>query len=150
MSQKTGSELEDIPTDTFSYEYGEEEGYFEEEEAPTILYSEDFISRPILSKDSELPEDILEFEYPFLIEKHLEVTKLRSLIEAPSFSYSYDCKRYFNLCCMEEDIVVFVSGNLMHFYNVETKELWFRRSFLGGGIGHITVNHIQAVLENIK
>lgn len=57
-----------------------------------------------------------------------------------SFSYGYDCKRYFNLVCTEENVLVFLSGNLINFFNIETKEISFRRSFLGGGLGHLCVS----------
>lgn len=35
---------------------------------------------------------------------------------------------------------MFASGNLINFLDVRTNELKFRRSYLGGGIGHITTN----------
>ena len=41
---------------------------------------------------------------------------------------------------LEESILAFYSGNLLHFFNTETKELQFRRSSGGGGIGHIAVS----------
>ncbi|XP_070529333.1 cilia- and flagella-associated protein 44 isoform X2 [Cardiocondyla obscurior] len=66
-------------------------------------------------------------------------------------SFSYDCQRYFNLCVVEPNVVIFASGNILHFLNTETNQLWFRRGFTGGGIGHVTKNptfdHI-AVGEN--
>jgi acyl CoA:acetate/3-ketoacid CoA transferase alpha subunit len=40
---------------------------------------------------------------------------------------------------LEENILAFASGNLIHIFNVDTKELWFRRSAGGGGIGHMAV-----------
>lgn len=57
-----------------------------------------------------------------------------------SYSYGYDCKKYFNLVAPDESTVVFASGNLINFYNVQTNRMQFRRSYLGGGIGHITLN----------
>lgn len=56
-----------------------------------------------------------------------------------SYSFGYDCKRYYNLTVADEKTLIFASGNLINFFNVETKELRFRRSAFGGGIGHITV-----------
>ncbi|XP_011056677.1 PREDICTED: cilia- and flagella-associated protein 44, partial [Acromyrmex echinatior] len=69
-------------------------------------------------------------------------------------SFSYDCRRYFNLCVIEPDVVVFASGNILHFLNTETKKLWFRRGYMGGGIGHVTknpmFNHIAIGENGIK
>lgn len=56
-----------------------------------------------------------------------------------SHSFSYDCRRYFNLCVIEPNVIVFASGNILHFLNTTTNVLWFRRGSTGGGIGHITV-----------
>jgi hypothetical protein len=47
---------------------------------------------------------------------------------------------------LEEEILAFASGNLIHIFNVVTKELQFRRSAGGGGIGHMTV---RIFLQNI-
>ncbi|CAG2058060.1 unnamed protein product [Timema podura] len=80
--------------------------------------SNDYISKPFLSEKSTLKENILEFHH----------------------SFGYDCLKYFNLCVVDEFILIFVSGNLIHFYNAETKQLTFRRSAGGGGIGHIVKN----------
>lgn len=68
MSQKTGTDVEDLPSDIyFEYEEGEEEDeYYLEEEQPEVFYSEDFISRPVISEQGTIPEDILDFEYPLL------------------------------------------------------------------------------------
>lgn len=51
----------------------------------------------------------------------------------------------------DEEHILFISGNLIHIFNVESKELQFRRSARGGGIGHIVVififiNHISTYL----
>ncbi|XP_011636228.1 uncharacterized protein LOC105426623 [Pogonomyrmex barbatus] len=66
-------------------------------------------------------------------------------------SFSYDCRRYFNLCVAEPNVVIFISGNILHFLDTVTNKLWFRRGYTGGGIGHVTknpmFNHI-AVGEN--
>ncbi|XP_011859838.1 PREDICTED: uncharacterized protein LOC105557260 isoform X2 [Vollenhovia emeryi] len=69
-------------------------------------------------------------------------------------SFSYDCQRYFNLCVVKPNIVIFVSGNILHFLNTATNELWFRRGYTGGGIGHVTKNptcdHIAVGENGIK
>ncbi|TGZ46472.1 WD repeat-containing protein 52, partial [Temnothorax longispinosus] len=71
-----------------------------------------------------------------------------------SHSFSYDCQRYFNLCVVEPNVVVFASGNILHFLNTATNELWFRRGCTGGGIGHVTKNptfdHIAVGENGIK
>lgn len=69
-----------------------------------------------------------------------------SSIYTNSHSYGYDCQQYSNLVLLEENIIAFASGNLIHVFNVDTKELWFRRSAGGGGIGHMTV---RMFLHNI-
>jgi hypothetical protein len=43
------------------------------------------------------------------------------------------------LVLLEEEILAFASGNLIHIFNTVTKEVQFRRSAGGGGIGHMTV-----------
>lgn len=61
-------------------------------------------------------------------------------IACVSHSFSYDCQKYFNLCVVEPNVIVFASGNILHFLNITTNELWFRRGSTGGGIGHVTVS----------
>ncbi|PSN52091.1 hypothetical protein C0J52_03894 [Blattella germanica] len=85
---------------------GEEVEVVEEEEIPEFLDSDFFISKPILSEKCTLPEDFLIFDY----------------------SFGYDCKKFFNLALLEENVLVFYSGNILHIFNTKTKELWFRRS----------------------
>ncbi|EFN70133.1 WD repeat-containing protein 52 [Camponotus floridanus] len=78
-------------------------------------------------------------------------TKRKFLRYNISHSFSYDCQKYFNLCVAEPNIIIFISGNILHFWNISTNKLWFRRGYTGNGIGHITknpvFNHI-AVGEN--
>lgn len=57
-----------------------------------------------------------------------------------SHSFAYDCRRYFNICVADRETIIFVSGNLIHFFNVVENKIWFRRCSTGGGIGHIAVN----------
>ncbi|XP_035792074.1 cilia- and flagella-associated protein 44-like [Anopheles albimanus] len=75
------------------------------------------ISRPIRNSSCTVPNELLEFDY----------------------SYGYDCKRYFNLCKIDENMLVFVSGNLIHFFHVASRTVTTRRSSTGGGIGCVTV-----------
>lgn len=44
------------------------------------------------------------------------------------------------MCVMEPNILVFASGNLVHFFHVDTNVVTTRRSVLGGGIGFIKKN----------
>lgn len=41
---------------------------------------------------------------------------------------------------IDDNTVVFSSGNFINFLSVDTKSITFRRSALGGGIGHIQAN----------
>lgn len=101
-------------------EAAEDELEVVEEEEEVIYNSEDFISQPYLSEYCSLPENVLEFDY----------------------SYGYDCKRYFNLCVMDRHILIFASGNLIHFLNADTGLKWYRRCHSGLGIGHIAVSSL--------
>lgn len=55
-------------------------------------------------------------------------------------SFGYNCKRLFNLTLIIPDVLVFASGNLIHFYTISTKQMETRRSVGGSGIGYITVS----------
>lgn len=46
----------------------------------------------------------------------------------------------YNLVLMDKETLVFASGNLIHFFNVNTSTVETRRSALGGGIGCVTKN----------
>lgn len=75
------------------------------------------LSSAVFSQNCSIPENILLFQH----------------------SYGYDCKRLYNLCLIDSNTLVFVSGNLIHFFDLTTFEVTTRRSVLGGGIGCITV-----------
>ncbi|XP_046813292.1 cilia- and flagella-associated protein 44 isoform X1 [Vespa crabro] len=81
---------------------------------------ETHISKPFRVKNGTVPINILEFDY----------------------SFSYDCQKYFNFCVADPNTIIFASGNIIHFLDVITKRIWFRRSSTGGGIGHIIKNPI--------
>ena len=98
----------------------------EEEEEEEAYDSEDFISHPYLSENSTLPENIVSFDY----------------------SFGYDCKRYFNLCVVDKEVLIFASGNLIHIYDTRTGEKRYRRCFSGEGIGHITVSALLSKCVN--
>lgn len=100
----------------------EENNYTEDEveSLPDDKKSEfgEVLSSAVLSQYSTIPEDILQFQH----------------------SYGYDCKRLYNLCLIDSNTLVFISGNLIHFFDLTTFEVTTRRSVLGGGIGCITVS----------
>ncbi|KAF5282186.1 hypothetical protein FQR65_LT02883 [Abscondita terminalis] len=50
------------------------------------------------------------------------------------YSYGYDCKRIYNLVVLDEITLLFASGNFLHFFNVNTRKLSFRRSEFDNGI----------------
>ncbi|XP_053674678.1 cilia- and flagella-associated protein 44 [Anopheles nili] len=85
---------------------------------PLRYHGKSLISKPIRNSSCTIPIELLEFDY----------------------SYGYDCKRYFNLCKIAENVLVFASGNLIHFFDVTTRTVTTRRSSTGGGIGCITTN----------
>lgn len=108
--------------DWYLERFGEgEDSFYEEitEEEEEIYYdTNDFISKPYLSPECTLPENILELEY----------------------SYGYDCRKLFNLCVIDEVILIFASGNVIHFFDTSSGKKWYRRCSSGRGIGHITVS----------
>ncbi|XP_011500262.1 PREDICTED: uncharacterized protein LOC105364098 [Ceratosolen solmsi marchali] len=83
-------------------------------------HSEDFISKPRLSENGTVPFNILEFIH----------------------SFGYDCRKRFNLCVADPNTLIFASGNLIHFFNIENNIITFRRCSTGGGIGDITKNSV--------
>uniref|UniRef100_A0A1B6CQQ9 Uncharacterized protein n=2 Tax=Clastoptera arizonana TaxID=38151 RepID=A0A1B6CQQ9_9HEMI len=95
----------------------EEESINEDDSINSVFESKDYISEPIIT--SGFPTDI-SFEF--------------------HHSFGYDCRRYFNLCSADDETLIFLSGNLIHMYNVSTDELEFRRSAGGGGLGHVAKN----------
>ncbi|XP_076222298.1 cilia- and flagella-associated protein 44 [Nomia melanderi] len=96
----------------------------------------------IYSEDTE--------EYSFLARKPKHGTISQNFLEF-FHSYAYDCQKFFNLCVVNKDIIAFTSGNLIHFLNVTENTISFKRSSMGGGIGHISKNPTAehfAVAEN--
>ncbi|XP_072743964.1 cilia- and flagella-associated protein 44 [Anoplolepis gracilipes] len=106
-----------------------EEGIHENE---YIYNSDEYVSGAKRVQDGTVPMNILEFHH----------------------SFSYDCQRYFNLCVAEPNVIIFISGNMLHFWNISTNKLWFRRGYTGEGIGHVTknpaFNHIAVGENGIK
>ncbi|XP_039950900.1 cilia- and flagella-associated protein 44 isoform X1 [Bactrocera tryoni] len=55
-------------------------------------------------------------------------------------SFGYDCKRFFNLVLLGEQTLVFASGDYLHYFDIPTRTVTFRKTVFGGGIGFITRN----------
>lgn len=87
----------------------------------------------------------------FSINFHSKSLHQHFLIDC-SHSYGYDCKKIFNLVLIDANTLVFASGNLIHFFDIQTAAITTtRRSAYGGGIGFITKNPIYqhlTVAEN--
>ncbi|XP_055535978.1 cilia- and flagella-associated protein 44 isoform X2 [Wyeomyia smithii] len=81
-------------------------------------HQKSLISKPIRGSSCTISDEILKFDY----------------------SYGYDCKRPFNLCKIDNDVLVYASGNLIHFFDVRKQTIATRRSSTGGGIGCIQIN----------
>ncbi|XP_046809374.1 cilia- and flagella-associated protein 44 [Lucilia cuprina] len=56
-------------------------------------------------------------------------------------SFGYDCKRLFNMVLIDDDTLVFASGTYIHYFCISKKEVTFRQSVFGCGIGFITKNY---------
>ena len=56
-------------------------------------------------------------------------------------SFGYDCARRRNLAVLDENTLFFVTGNLLHFLDIEDNELSMQRSVGGSGISSIAVNN---------
>ncbi|XP_055843195.1 cilia- and flagella-associated protein 44 [Episyrphus balteatus] len=85
--------------------------------------------------ESETEETDFEDEVPFAVTS----TVPENIIDL-KHSFGYDCKRLFNLCLIDEDTLVFASGNLLHYYSISKNELAFRRTIFGGGVGFVIKN----------
>ncbi|XP_033981538.1 cilia- and flagella-associated protein 44 isoform X1 [Trematomus bernacchii] len=76
---------------------------------------EELHSRPYITPDSEIPENLL----------HL------------CHSFGYDSGRRGNLQLLDDNTLIFIAGNLLVLLDVSTKEQRYLRSCSGGGIGTI-------------
>ncbi|KAK2888569.1 cilia- and flagella-associated protein 44 [Channa argus] len=93
-----------------------------QEQSQTLLSGtykyEDLHSRPTITPDSEIPENLL----------HL------------SHSFGYDSGRRANLQLLDDRTLIFIAGNLLVLLDISTKEHRYLRSCSGGGIGSITTH----------
>lgn len=83
--------------------------------------TDDQQSGPVLTPGSSIPVNLITFKH----------------------SYGYNCKKPYNLYLLGQDTLVYLSGNLIHFFNTRTYQITIRRSLLGTGIGCITVRIIH-------
>ncbi|KAJ8316119.1 hypothetical protein KUTeg_006133 [Tegillarca granosa] len=92
----------------------------EEPKIPDDFYYgyEDIVSRPVVTAESGLPEDLLSLQHMF----------------------GYDCTKRANLHMLDDRTVIFAAGNLVQILDLQTKEQKYIRSTSGGGIGAITVH----------
>ncbi|GCB72348.1 hypothetical protein scyTo_0006264 [Scyliorhinus torazame] len=79
---------------------------------------EDVYSKPFITPDSEIPEDLLTFSY----------------------SFGYDCTRRVNIQLIDEQTILFVAGNRVILMDIKTKEQRNVQSSTGGGIGIVMVH----------
>ncbi|XP_013116263.2 cilia- and flagella-associated protein 44 [Stomoxys calcitrans] len=83
----------------------------------------------------EISEDSLDNEeVPGPTFEANEVIKLKH-------SFGYDCKRLFNMVLIDEDTLVFASGTYIHYFSISRREVTFRETVFGCGVGFITKNY---------
>ncbi|KAG7235618.1 hypothetical protein INR49_002428 [Caranx melampygus] len=84
--------------------------------ADTYYKYEDIYSRPSITPDSEIPENLLYLTH----------------------SFGYDSGRRANLQLLDDRTLIYIAGNLLILLDISTKEQRYLRSCSGGGIGSIT------------
>ncbi|XP_054613541.1 cilia- and flagella-associated protein 44-like [Dunckerocampus dactyliophorus] len=85
---------------------------------------EELYSKPFITPDSEIPENLLLF----------------------SHSFGYDCERRANLQLLDDRTLIFIAGQLLILLDVPTKKQSYLRSCGGGGIGAIRVSDSKEYL----
>ncbi|XP_047247740.1 cilia- and flagella-associated protein 44-like isoform X2 [Girardinichthys multiradiatus] len=105
--------------DTEPSEVQQEPGAISKEFPADKYYNyEELHSRPTITPDSEIPENLLHF----------------------SHSFGYDSRRRSNLKLLDETTLMFIAGNLLVLLDVSTKQQRYLRSCSGGGIGALAVH----------
>ncbi|CAG7731039.1 unnamed protein product [Allacma fusca] len=104
---------------------GSHDPKLKKEEAPEDIFVEptyfsvDFISGPVVTPGCKV--------YPHV----LHVFQ----------SYGYDCVRPYNLHMLDDNTIIYITGNYLHFYRVSYEEVVsIRRSASGYGLGHIAIH----------
>ncbi|KAM4720112.1 cilia- and flagella-associated protein 44 isoform 2-T2 [Anableps anableps] len=100
------------------YEEAQEGAGRKELPADMFYNYEELHSRPTITVDSDIPENLLHF----------------------SHSFGYDSGRRSNLRLLEETMLMFVAGNLVVLLDIPTKQQRYLRSCSGEGIGAIAVH----------
>ncbi|KAK9532789.1 hypothetical protein VZT92_010157 [Zoarces viviparus] len=95
-----------------------EEGSEKQRSAYMYYKYEELHSRPSITPDSEIPENLLYL----------------------SHSFGYDSGRRRNLQLLDDGTLIFIAGNLLVLLDVSTKEQRYLRSCSGGGIGSIAAH----------
>ncbi|XP_051907851.1 cilia- and flagella-associated protein 44-like isoform X2 [Hippocampus zosterae] len=82
---------------------------------------EQLYSRPFITPGSNLPENLLNL----------------------SHSFGYDCRRRANLQLVQDKTLIFIAGQMLILFDVNTKQQRYIRSCSGAGIGAIGVHPSQ-------
>ncbi|XP_034565559.1 cilia- and flagella-associated protein 44 [Notolabrus celidotus] len=115
---RSASQQEDGDPENPAVQQETEEETRNELSADITYKYEELHSRPFITPDSDIPDNLL----------HL------------SHSFGYDSRRRGNLQLLDDSTLMFIAGNLLVLLNVSTREQRYLRSCSGGGIGSITAH----------
>ncbi|XP_054742319.1 cilia- and flagella-associated protein 44 [Anastrepha obliqua] len=62
-------------------------------------------------------------------------------------SFGYDCKRFFNLVLIDDNTLIFASGDYLHYFDIPTRTVTFRKTVFGCGVGFIARNEHPNFIE---
>lgn len=91
-----------------------------------------------------------KYDYSMLVSKPV-ANKLHPDLLTLHHSFGNDIKRRNNLHVLDNNTIMFISGNLIHFKKLDTEQLTYLRSSSGLGIGALAVHpsrNFIAVAEN--
>ncbi|XP_045922375.1 cilia- and flagella-associated protein 44 isoform X1 [Micropterus dolomieu] len=111
----SGEHTEGCDTENSMMQQKDEEESSKQLSAEIYYNYEELHSRPSITPNSEIPENLL----------HL------------SHSFGYDSGRRGNLQLLDDRTLIFIAGNLLVLLDISTKEQRYLRSCSGGGIGSI-------------
>ncbi|XP_065821986.1 cilia- and flagella-associated protein 44 isoform X2 [Labrus bergylta] len=115
---QSASQEEECDTENSAVKPEANEGSTKQLSADMTYTCEEVHSRPFITPDSDIPENLL----------HL------------SHSFGYDSGRRGNLQLLDDTTLMFIAGNLLVLLDVSTKEQKYLRSCSGGGIGSIAAH----------
>lgn len=101
-----------------------------------------FVSQAQLAARSTLQLDVLKFQCVDRVDEIYKIFYTNVCCVCSRHSFGFNCQRLFNLCLIAPDVLVFASGNFIHFFSISKKSISTRRSSCGGGIGYITVRNV--------